>query len=346
MPEPPTDSRAAQGAALPADAAGPADPVAVPERLLILLSPPRSFSSVVSTMIGQHPALYGFPELHLFIGDTVREVLEREYAAGNYFGPPGLLRAIAELEFGVQTQQTIAKSIGWLAERRLWSTKEVMDALLARIAPRIGVEKSPITAHRPLGLERAWAFYPKAQFLHLTRHPVSNAHSMDVFLQHRSRPQKRPTFNSLLSWWRFHRNILDFTRSLPPGQSLMIKGEDILSDPDRYLPQIAQWLGVCTDDEAIAAMKRPEQSPYAYRGPAPAHGGNDGNFMRNPVFRPGPLREPSLKDFFATAARQDAAIEWINPEERARLSQSGYAFAEPAVLMREVTALARRLGYH
>ncbi|MEA3277491.1 MAG: sulfotransferase, partial [Pseudomonadota bacterium] len=62
------------------------------EKFLIILSPPRSFSSVVSTVIGQHPDLYGFPELHLFIGDTVQEVIDVEYGKANYFGPPGVLR--------------------------------------------------------------------------------------------------------------------------------------------------------------------------------------------------------------------------------------------------------------
>jgi hypothetical protein len=32
---------------------------------MLILCPPRSFSSVVSAMIGQHPQLYGFPELNL-----------------------------------------------------------------------------------------------------------------------------------------------------------------------------------------------------------------------------------------------------------------------------------------
>lgn len=308
---------------------------------LILLSPPRSFSSVVSTMIGQHPDLYGFPELHLFIGDTVQEVLDREYRAGNHFGPPGLLRTIAELEFGCQTTATITRAIGWLAQRAHWSTKAMMEHLRARVAPRIGMEKSPITALKPLGLERAWAFYPQAHFLHLVRHPVSTRRSMDLFLDQRTRQDQGRPFDSLISWYRFHRNILEFTQSLPPGQALMVKGEDILSEPDRYLPQIAEWLGIRTDAQAIQAMKHPEYSPYAYRGPAPAHGGNDGNFMRAPELRSGRVREPSLKDFL-----ERQALDWISPEEEQRLASSGYGLASAEHLIEEISGLAQRLGYH
>lgn len=308
---------------------------------LILLSPPRSFSSVVSTMIGQHPELYGFPELHLFIGDTIQEVLDREYQAGNHFGPPGLLRTIAELEFGCQTSATISRAIGWLAQRVHWSTKALMDYLRERVAPRIGMEKSPITALRPVDLERSWAFYPDAYFLHLVRHPVSTRRSMDLFLEQRAPLHQRRPFDSLLSWYRFHRNILEFTRGLPPGQSLMVKGEDVLSDPDRYLPQIAEWLGISTASPAIEAMKHPEYSPYAYRGPAPAHGGNDGNFMRSPTLRSGRVHEPSLRDFL-----EHQSLEWISPEEKTRLASSGYALASTQHLIDEVSGLAHRLGYH
>lgn len=292
-------------------------------------------------MLGQHPELYGFPELHLFIGDTIQEVLDREYQAGNYFGPPGLLRAIAELEFGHQTSATIARAIGWLFERRHWSTKWMMDYLCAKVAPRIALEKSPVIAFKPLCLERIWTFYPRAYFLHLTRHPVSTRQSVNEFLKKQSR-NLQVAFDGLLSWYRFHRNILEFTHTLPPGQSLMLKGEDILSDPDRYLTQIAEWLGIRTDTAAIAAMKHPEYSPYAYRGPFPASGGNDGKFMRNPRLRPGRIGEPSLRAFF----HDNKHLDWLAPTDRSELAELGYELIPEEDLIAEISALAHRLGYH
>ena len=42
--------------------------------LVIMLGPPRSFTSVVSAMVGQHPQLYGLPEVHLFTTETVGEL--------------------------------------------------------------------------------------------------------------------------------------------------------------------------------------------------------------------------------------------------------------------------------
>jgi hypothetical protein len=40
---------------------------------LLVLAPPRSFSSVVAAMLGQHPQMYGMPELQLFGAETMAE---------------------------------------------------------------------------------------------------------------------------------------------------------------------------------------------------------------------------------------------------------------------------------
>jgi len=318
------------------------------DKFLIILSPPRSFSSVVSTMIGQHPQLYGFPELHLFIGDTVQEVLDREYRVGNFFGPPGVIRAIAELVFGCQTSASVVKAIGWVAARRHWSTKRLMDLFRELVDPKIAMEKSPVTSLKPLFIERAHAFYPDAYYLHLTRHPVSTRKSLISFREMK-RERRAGGVNiqvsdhpvdDLLGWYRFHRNILEFTRTLPVGQSIRVRGEDILSEPDVYLPQIAAWLGVRTDRDAIEAMKHPEASPYAYRGPSPAHGGNDPNFMRSPALRLGKIREPCLRDFLASNE-----INWIRDDRAEILRDGGFALAPEETIVDEITGMSQSMGY-
>ena len=60
---------------------------------LVILSPARSFSSVVSTMIGEHPQLYGFPELHICTSDSLEDLIQWEARRG-FLGPPGLLRLL------------------------------------------------------------------------------------------------------------------------------------------------------------------------------------------------------------------------------------------------------------
>ena len=49
---------------------------------LFILCPGRSFSSVVASMIGQHPDAYGLPELNLFLGPTLGASNELYSATG------------------------------------------------------------------------------------------------------------------------------------------------------------------------------------------------------------------------------------------------------------------------
>ena len=101
---------------------------------------------------------------------------------------------------------------------------------------------------------------------------------------------------------------------------MYIKGEELLEDPDRYLVQIADWLGVSSQADAIAAMKHPEQSPFAQPGPENARGGNNAGFMKDPTLRVGKMPEESL----------EGPLEW-------RQDSKGF---EPHSI-----ALARQLGY-
>lgn len=309
---------------------------------LIILSPPRSFSSVVSTVIGEHPQIYGFPELHLFSGRTVEDIIRREEKAGNA-GPPGLLRTLAQEHYGLQTANTILKATIWFRQRRHWPTKKLLDYLLEQVSPKMGLEKSPETAGKRVFLERSHTWFPKAYYLHLTRHPVSSRKSIQEFYEEKKKRKHgslKHQVDGLIVWYVMHKNIVDFTRTLPIGQYMRIKGEDLLSDPDVYLPQIAAWLGLRTDAAAIAAMKHPENSPYAYVGPPPVRGGNDPKFMRNPRLRQGKVKEPSLADFW-----QQHDWQWASSDLQEMFQAADIDTATAADLMSEITRLAQLLGY-
>ena len=313
---------------------------------LIILCPPRSFSSVVSTIIGEHPELYGFPELHLFVGETVDEIIRWE-AKANRPAPAGLLRTLAQEHDGIQNTRTILRAIAWLNERRSWTTKALFDYLLDLVNPQVGVEKSPNTSLNRRFLERAYRLYPEAYFLHLTRHPVSARTSIQAFGSYLQTSTVRPmspletSLDSLFIWYQMHRNILSFTETLPVGQTMRLKGEDLLSAPEVYLPQIMQWLGGRDDDAAIAAMMHPENSPYAYVGPSPARGGNDPKFMRSPKMRHGQVTEPSLAGFFQ--ANPDLAL--IAPDALAQIEEEQDFVVPDQDFAAELTAIAHVMGY-
>lgn len=257
---------------------------------LFILCPLRSYSSVVCGMLGQHPDLYGVPELNLFLADTLGELMAFMTPRMPH-GPDGLLRALAQLHDGAQDDDAIESARRWCEDNRSMTTAAVYEHLAELVAPRQIVDKSPAHVMRADFLERIIDACPEASFLHLTRHPRPTSKSILELLA------RSDEWGGVLGprqvdpekvWLRAHQTILDFTNTLPPGQAMAIRGEDLMADLDTYLPQIAEWLDIRDDAEAIDAMHHPEDSPYAFRGPPSAEFGNDPNFLDEPT-----LRKPS-----------------------------------------------------
>src|SRR4051794_12463421 len=98
----------------------------MPEPLLILC-PPRSFSSIVCGIIGQHPDCYGLPELNLFLADDLGEVWNKYAALMGSFGRDGLLRAVAQLHDAEQTTGSITRAHEWILKHSAWPIKKVFD---------------------------------------------------------------------------------------------------------------------------------------------------------------------------------------------------------------------------
>jgi hypothetical protein len=198
-----------------------------------------------------------------------------------------------------------------------------------RILPRQMVEKSPNNVSRMKNLERMYHAFPGARYLHLVRHPRATGTSLfRVHTERRQRKELRlgrdlkPQDPRRVegNWIKVQSNILKFTAQLAPGRAMVLKGEDLLADPDLYLAQICEWLGISGSPEAIEAMKHPEHSPFARPGPRNAQSGNNPGFLEDPYLRVGRPREPSL----------EGPLEWLD-------GQQGF---QPYTL-----ELARLLGY-
>jgi Sulfotransferase family len=332
--------------ALPATAdieiAGAAERVSDP---VFLLAPPRSFTSVVGTMLGQHPQMYGLPETHLFGCATMAEwwgaCEEQTFPRAH-----GLLRTVAELFFGGQTETTISQATGWLRRRSHFTTGMLMETLAARIHPRIVVDKSPSVVYSVKFLRRIHELFPRARYIHLLRHPRAHGESVMKFIEERKRrgpipdshwllhlctyPDLSPAANDVIErsreldpqkgWYVLNHNIDEFFKSLPEEQKLRVRGEDLLQSPDELLRQIAEWMGLRTDDEAIDEMKHPERSLYACFGPPGARYGNDTFFLENPALRPARAKPQSLE---GPLSWRDDCSEFL-PEVKQLARELGY----------------------
>lgn len=291
---------------------------------LFILTSMRSYSSLVSTMLGQHPALYCLPEVNPFIAETLGASVDLlEMVRKRTLD--GLYRAVAQIEWGQQTEETLTNARRWVAERRDWTAVHLMGHFATQLAPARLIEKSPSTVLAAERLASAVRLFPQGYFLHLTRHPVATTSSIAKISNYsdggRSRGRDPET-----SWFEANKAILSIADQIAPGKYLMVRGEDVLTEPDRYLPQICEWLGLATTPQDLAAMKRPEESPYAAIGPLSAPFGNDPNFLRNPHYVARPIAMKPLT----------APLDWtqdgraLRPQTQALSCQLGYGATHDA----------------
>jgi hypothetical protein len=267
---------------------------------VFVLCPARSNSSVATAMLGQHPDICAFPELALFRRATLGAMLTDP---PGWKGQPsrlrlaGFYRALAQLHNGVQTEVTVAAASEWVSARQSWRPADALDHLLELAAPRIGIEKSPENSSREEYLDRLATAYPRARFLHLTRHPVTSVASMYAVWHDKSYWSVSPELfhHFCVGIWYFqHRRIHEFTSSLPADRALQIRSEDVVNSPADTLPKICRWLGLDAPESALEAMLHPENSPYARIGPDGALGGADSGFLHAPKLHP--AEEPPLVD--------------------------------------------------
>lgn len=316
------------GPALSASRPTETDPV-------FILAAPRSFSSLVNAMIGQHPQLYGVPELNLFQCETVAEFNSGLSANGQKKSPfwktmrHGLLRTIAQVYSGEQTDESIRMAERWLKLRAAFTAAEVFHELADAVAPLRIVEKSPGVLRHKSFMDRMLEAFPKARFIHLVRHPIPQGESVlktkggvGVLLALNSVDMRgiKAHLEPQMAWHDAQIQILRFLDGVPDDQFITLRGEDLMNDLDGVLPAICRWLGISDAPDAIEAMKHPENSPYSCMGPSTASLGNDVNFLKSPRLRPGKITVPAL----------DSPLPWREDKQP---------------LHPRVQALARALGY-
>jgi hypothetical protein len=297
---------------------------------LFLLAPPRSYTSLMNAMLGQHPQCFGLPELCLF---NVEHLVDLWVRTSDEMGSEaktrhGLLRAVAEIYAGEQTMDSVRMATHWCAARQHQTTGEIYRELVDKIDPLIAVEKSPAYT---VDIQRLWRLhdtFPEARFIHLTRHPVGQCKSVmslydgtfALFVNSIDFLEDRAIVEPQFAWYDLNINIMNFLDHVPAAQQLRIRGEDVMGDPPKWLGAICRWLGIRDDAAAIDDMMHPERSPFACFGPLDAMFGNDPNFLSGPSFRPHVVKVPPL----------DKPVPW---------REDGQG------LKPEVKALARELGY-
>ncbi|TCP25356.1 putative pyrroloquinoline-quinone binding quinoprotein [Rhodovulum adriaticum] len=298
---------------------------------IFILGPGRSYTTIISAMLGQHPQLFGFPELNLSVADTVGQWVAETTHPHRAWMRFGLVRTVAQFLTGNQGEAAVAQAEQWLATRPGMAMTELYGMLAQEIAPRRMVEKSPHMISSAAHLARIDRMAPDAIYLHVTRHPFSAGVSMNktewfrlaLMLGDRQAYDDRqvpPVFDAQFYWLRSHRRILDFLATIPPERQLRVRGEDVLSDPGQALADICARIGLDSGAQAVERMLHPEESPFACLGPANAPHGNDPDFLEN----------PRVRAYTPPRAPLSGPVPWRN---------------DGATLCPEVIALAQEFGY-
>lgn len=294
---------------------------------LFILTCMRSYSSLVSSMLGQHPGLYTLPEMNPFVEEQIGPYVE----LATMVRPrtlDGLYRAIAEIEFGDQSEDAIENARNWVSERASWSLTDMLDHVAKAVAPLRVIDKSPSTVLSDENLSRAFRAYPDAYYLHLYRNPVATTRSIAAITGYEGQsseetPGPRASLGRRdpeMSWYAANLRIIQAGATLPPGNFMSARGEDVLRNPEEFLPQICNWLGLSATAEDVEAMLHPERSPYAFVGPEAAPFGNDPNFLKDPAYERREVQELSL----------ETPLDWDSPERH---------------LLPETIAISQQLGY-
>jgi hypothetical protein len=282
-------------------------------------------------MLGQHPELYGVPELNLFVADTVGGIFDffqgrKRMKGRGRFRLGGLARMMAQVHDGQQTEDSVERAWEWLRKHEDWPTQRLAQYLADAVAPRAIVDKTPANVRSRESMRRMAQTFPDARYLHLTRHPHATCDSL--YKHYQGWVAKGRVSSDLKArgarleqlWFDKHRMILELSITLGPNRYARVQGEELLAEPDVFLPQIAAWLQIDTSARSIEAMKHPEASPFSCVGPPNAQGGNNRGF----------LEAPELRKYTPKPSSVHANLPWVSPDAH---------FAP------ETVALAHRLGY-
>jgi len=285
----------------------------VPARgLFIVLCPPRSYSSVVTAMLGRHPQLYAMAENGLLFHDRMSDW--RECHADHPHFWPGARRTVAELLYGGLSDTELERSDALLRGED-GSPARIVGRLAEAASPRLLLDKSPLELPTGQALNALAGRWPDAHFLHLVRHPHESIRSMMAYPSSRRWAANSMAAMAPLMWWSAHQGARRLLERLPAGRGVRVRAEDVLRDPAGTLAPVLTAWGLRADADALTSLAHPGGAGGSLR---PDLGGADPSFLSDPALRP--IADPP-----------------------ARLLPEG-AVSSPT-LDRQIAALAQAFGY-
>ncbi|MEA2693436.1 MAG: hypothetical protein QOJ16_2823, partial [Acidobacteriota bacterium] len=231
-------------------------------RVVFVLSPPRSGSTLLRVMLGGHPRLFAPPELELLSYRTLAE-RRQAFSGRDNFWLEGAIRAVMEARDC--SAEAAAEQIEGL-EREGLGTRDLYRRLQGWLGERLLVDKTPSYALDPAILARAEEEFAEPFYIHLIRHPHGMIRSFEeakldqIFFRDREPPFARRELAELI-WLVSHRNISTFLAGVPRERWHEVRFEALTGDPEGTLEALCAALGLTYEP----AMARPYEDRPASR---------------------------------------------------------------------------------
>jgi hypothetical protein len=247
--------------------AGPALSSRKNKRAVLVLSTPRTGSTLFRAMLAGHPKLFSPPELYLLAYENMAERRDFFWFTGAQKSQlEGNTRALMELR-GVDAQG--AERIVAELEAGACPTHEYYALMQEWLGERILVDKTPAYAMEMETLRRAENYFEDAVYIHLQRHPYGMIRSfeearLEQLWFYRMLGQKFPRIDDVpyhkrqfaeAMWVIFHRNIRDFLAGIPQERKLALHFEDVTAQPEVSMRKVCELLGLPFD----AGMLEPQK---------------------------------------------------------------------------------------
>jgi len=215
--------------------------------IAFILSTARSGSTILRTMLDEHPKLFSPPELYLLPFDNMVERKKKVMQLGYPWMLQGLGTAFDKLQWPLSERRKANNA----------STAQVYGVMQEQLGERVLVDKTPPYAAHPGWLQRAEGMFAEPKYLFLARHPYAVIESFVRMRFHRLMGKhwlswdENPWLNAEKHWAVYNRNILDFLEGIEAGRKHLVYYEGLVTDPRKTMNGICEFFGFPFHESAL-----------------------------------------------------------------------------------------------
>jgi hypothetical protein len=237
----------------------------LPQDPIFIVGYPRSGTTLLQRLLVAQPGIFSFPETHYFC------VIEKQlkYDREGHILPSCLDKVFEkilekmEFHFSPEEKDSIRRSV----EEKTLSSKDLFEMIVTRLLIGLSpdllqmpsfrwLEKTPNHAHF---LEHIVQLYPRAQALHILRHPVPA-----IFSRKLKFPFNQDTSLTELArrWNRMLEDVELFKKKFP-DHLLSLRYEDLLTHLENEYKNITAFLGIPFDLNTLTQLNEQTENPVA-----------------------------------------------------------------------------------